>query len=70
MADFGLSSFIEDGEMLTKAVGTPGYIGTFVSLNCLTCNLAPEIIQTLDGDMDGYGSEVDLWSIGIIMYIL
>eukprot|EP01116_Phalansterium_solitarium_P006204 TRINITY_DN18505_c0_g1_i1.p1 TRINITY_DN18505_c0_g1~~TRINITY_DN18505_c0_g1_i1.p1 ORF type:complete len:291 (+),score=36.37 TRINITY_DN18505_c0_g1_i1:358-1230(+) len=57
LADFGLSAFLTSGKKLTKAVGTPGYI-------------APEILQTLDGDLDGYGKEVDMWSVGVIMYIL
>jgi len=58
VGDFGLSTFLPtDGSKLTKAVGTPGYI-------------APEILQTLDENLDGYGKEVDLWSVGIIMYIL
>lgn len=57
LGDFGLSAFIVPGKKLTKAVGTPGYI-------------APEILQTLDGDLDGYGKEVDMWSVGVIMYIL
>lgn len=57
LADFGLSAFAKPGDKLTKAVGTPGYI-------------APEILMTLDEDLDGYNVEVDEWSIGIIMYIL
>eukprot|EP01118_Nematostelium_gracile_P008933 TRINITY_DN2988_c0_g1_i1.p1 TRINITY_DN2988_c0_g1~~TRINITY_DN2988_c0_g1_i1.p1 ORF type:complete len:364 (-),score=95.19 TRINITY_DN2988_c0_g1_i1:28-993(-) len=58
VGDFGLSTFLaEDKSLLTKAVGTPGYI-------------APEILQTLDGDLLGYSKEVDLWSVGVIMYIL
>jgi calcium/calmodulin-dependent protein kinase I len=57
LADFGLSAFCKKGDKLTKAVGTPGYI-------------APEILMTLDEDLDGYNVEVDNWSIGIIMYIL
>jgi len=57
VGDFGLSTFISLDSKLTKAVGTPGYI-------------APEILQTLDEDLDGYGKEVDLWSVGVIMYIL
>jgi len=57
VTDFGLSQIISGKEKLTKAVGTPGYI-------------APEILLTLDEELDGYGKEVDLWSVGVIMYIL
>jgi len=57
LADFGLSTIIKNKELLTKAVGTPGYI-------------APEILLTLDEEIDGYGKEVDMWSLGVIMYIL
>lgn len=57
LADFGLSCFLPKQGKLSKAVGTPGYI-------------APEILQTLDGNLDGYMQEVDCWSVGVIMYIL
>jgi len=58
VTDFGLSCIVTSAsEKLTKAVGTPGYI-------------APEILLTLDEELDGYGREVDLWSTGVIMYIL
>jgi len=57
VTDFGLSCIISNNEKLTKAVGTPGYI-------------APEILLTLDEELDGYSREVDLWSTGVIMYIL
>jgi len=57
LADFGLSTALPEHGKLTKAVGTPGYI-------------APEILKTLDGDLDGYSKEVDLFSVGVIMYIL
>ncbi|PRP89779.1 hypothetical protein PROFUN_00121 [Planoprotostelium fungivorum] len=57
LADFGLSTFVEEHTKLKKAVGTPGYI-------------APEILQTLDEILDGYGKEVDMWSVGVILYIL
>jgi len=57
LADFGLSTFVQDNIKLKKAVGTPGYI-------------APEILQTLDEDLDGYGKEVDMWSVVVILYIL
>lgn len=68
LADFGLSTFVKPGQKLTKAVGTPGYIGT-LKWNIID-QKAPEILQTLDEDLDGYGKEVDMWSVGVILYIL
>jgi len=57
ITDFGLSAILpEDGSLLHDAVGTPSYI-------------APEILIALDTD-EGYGTEVDLWGVGVIMYIL
>jgi len=52
IADFGLSKFIVEGELLQTACGTPGYV-------------APEVLL-----LQGYGKAVDLWSIGVIIYIL
>jgi len=56
ITDFGLSAILPQGERLYRAVGTPGY-------------LAPEVLETLDTG-EGYTQEVDLWGIGVIMYIL
>mmetsp|Transcript_7682 Transcript_7682/g.11629 ORF Transcript_7682/g.11629 Transcript_7682/m.11629 type:complete len:354 (+) Transcript_7682:922-1983(+) len=56
VTDFGLSAIQKNNKPLKRAVGTPGY-------------LAPEVLFTLDTD-EGYGKEVDLWGIGVIMYIL
>lgn len=57
ITDFELSFVLPDGEdLMLRAVGTPGYI-------------APEVLATLDTG-EGYGREIDLWSAGVIMYIL
>lgn len=42
---------------LFDAVGTPNYI-------------APEILLCLETDPEGYSLEVDMWSAGVILYIL
>lgn len=52
IADFGLSKFITNGELLHTACGTPGYV-------------APEVLL-----LQGYGKQVDMWSVGVIIYIL
>jgi len=58
ITDFGLSQIFDPGvEMkMNRAVGTPGYI-------------APEVLDFLDNGQP-YGKEVDLWGIGVILYIL
>eukprot|EP01095_Lingulamoeba_sp_RSL-Kostka_P008127 TRINITY_DN266_c0_g1_i2.p1 TRINITY_DN266_c0_g1~~TRINITY_DN266_c0_g1_i2.p1 ORF type:complete len:206 (-),score=96.01 TRINITY_DN266_c0_g1_i2:64-681(-) len=47
---------IDDDGLVTGAVGTPHY-------------LAPEILLYLDTE-DGYSYEVDMWAVGVILYIL
>jgi len=57
ITDFGLSAILpEDGSLVADAVGTPSYI-------------APEILIALDTGT-GYGTEVDMWGVGVITYIL
>ena len=55
LADFGLAAFCEPGSKVLKdPCGTPDYV-------------APEVITK---PYAGYGTEVDIWSMGVIMYIL
>jgi serine/threonine protein kinase len=55
LADFGLASECAPGEKSLKdPCGTPDYV-------------APEVITK---PYVGYGTEVDIWSMGVIMYIL
>merc|ERR1712137_38511 len=54
LADFGLSKVLGQEVMMQTACGTPGYV-------------APEILQSSES---GYGKEVDMWSVGVITYIL
>lgn len=57
IADFGLATAVPPGQMLFEAVGTPNYI-------------APEILLCLEEEPEGYSLEVDMWSAGVILYIL
>ena len=55
LTDFGLSKMIDQQSQIMKtACGTPGYV-------------APEIL-TLKGG--GYDHQVDVWSMGVIIYVL
>lgn len=58
ISDFGFAMKLENNERLTDLCGTPGY-------------LAPEIlICSMYDNAPGYGKEVDMWSIGVILYTL
>ncbi|CAI9093923.1 OLC1v1029531C1 [Oldenlandia corymbosa var. corymbosa] len=51
LADFGLATYIRDGQKLNGTVGSPFYI-------------APEVLA------GGYDQAADVWSAGVILYIL
>uniref|UniRef100_A0AAX7UPF7 phosphorylase kinase n=1 Tax=Astatotilapia calliptera TaxID=8154 RepID=A0AAX7UPF7_ASTCA len=58
LTDFGFAVQIQPGQTLKEVCGTPGY-------------LAPEIIEcSMDAGHSGYGTAVDIWSSGVIMYTL
>jgi len=54
VADFGLAEYVT--QPLSKPVGTPGYV-------------APEVVECLDRTW-AYGIEVDMWAVGVILYIM
>jgi serine/threonine-protein kinase Chk2 len=56
ISDFGLSRvFNENASMMKTMCGTPQYV-------------APEVLT--DAQSEGYGPACDLWSLGVILYIL
>lgn len=56
VGDFGLAALLKDAEERKKTMcGTPNYI-------------APEILYQIDGS--GHSFEVDVWSVGVILYTL
>ena len=62
IADFGLSkvaSSLPEDFLMTTRCGTPGYI-------------APEVLaqEVTDGELRRYGTSCDMWSVGVIVYIL
>eukprot|EP01102_Stenamoeba_stenopodia_P000837 TRINITY_DN10788_c0_g1_i1.p1 TRINITY_DN10788_c0_g1~~TRINITY_DN10788_c0_g1_i1.p1 ORF type:complete len:451 (+),score=152.51 TRINITY_DN10788_c0_g1_i1:58-1410(+) len=57
LTDFGVSRSFGDEELMKTLVGTPQY-------------LAPEIIKKGRGSQEGYTVAVDMWSLGVILYVL
>ena len=56
VADFGLSTLMQTGEMLSTACGSPHYV-------------APEILN-FSGDARYDGRESDVWSLGVILHVM
>lgn len=57
IADFGYSSYCLEENSMTDLVGTPAY---------MSC----ELVFLRHVSEGGYGIEVDMWSLGVILYIL
>lgn len=55
ITDFGLAKYRSANQRMQTACGTPGYV-------------APEVLMSSSSVK--YGPEVDLWSLGVIVYIL
>lgn len=58
ISDFGFGVIMKDRETLTQLCGTPAY-------------LAPEVLtKSMYEDAPGYGTQVDMWACGVIMFTL
>ncbi|KAI9359750.1 kinase-like domain-containing protein [Pilaira anomala] len=55
LCDFGLSTFAKAGESLFSNCGTIMYA-------------APEVLRSSQPNYEGYGMEVDVWSLGVLLY--
>lgn len=57
LADFGLSEVLPPSGVLTTVCGTHDF-------------LAPEMIRCGHGELEGYGLEVDMWGVGLLLFVL
>lgn len=57
LCDFGLSKVFGTGEQLETMCGSPQYV-------------APEILAIATGELAQYTPAVDVWSVGVLVYIL
>jgi len=58
LTDFGLSRIVGEGDFMQTVCGTPSYV-------------APEVISKMkQSSPKGYGKEVDVWSLGVILFML
>lgn len=57
LADFGLAVRLPENGLLSSVCGTHDY-------------LAPEMIRCGHGEVEGYGTSVDLWGVGLLLYAL
>ena len=66
--DFGLAAETT-GATLNDVCGSPGYVGAAMSLSMqfvvMLVVAAPEVLSGTK-----YGASVDLWAVGVILYIL
>ncbi|EGC32336.1 hypothetical protein DICPUDRAFT_38535, partial [Dictyostelium purpureum] len=63
ISDFGLAKIISDKDKATTLCGTPLYVAPEIIKNCFNNN--PNNVP-----LSGYGKEVDVWSLGCILYVL
>jgi serine/threonine protein kinase len=66
VTDFGLARLIGEAEIATTLCGTPMYVAPEVLLHGLNIQGDPSASSA----QHGYGKEVDMWSLGCILYVL
>lgn len=74
LCDFGLCTFLKQGETLYTNCGTIMYgkvvlyKWTYELVFTPTFIAAPELLNSSPDDRKGYGMEVDIWSLGVLLY--
>jgi serine/threonine-protein kinase Chk2 len=56
ISDFGLSRIVGEASFMKTMCGTPNYV-------------APEVLTMAPGK-SGYNKAVDLWSLGVILFVM
>lgn len=67
LCDFGLSTFMRPGRLLETNCGTVMYGMVYHLFICIYTHpykAAPELIDC----PNGYGKEVDIWSLGVLLF--
>jgi serine/threonine protein kinase len=65
ITDFGLSKFWDPNKSMLRTVcGSPGYVGMDLS-SYFFKEIAPEVLEA-----KGYTDQVDMWSVGVILYVM
>ncbi len=77
VTDFGLSKVVGEDQLMKTLCGTPQYLVRSLRTRSLRMHRsdgcpaqAPEILEKKDGKLEGYSKAVDLWSMGVLLYIL
>ncbi|CAI7854817.1 unnamed protein product [Closterium sp. NIES-53] len=67
LADFGAAAFVTEGEMITDVAGTPEYMAP--EMWGAVFDDSNQLISTPREHKVEYGSAVDVWSMGVVMYV-
>ncbi|CAI5949211.1 unnamed protein product [Closterium sp. NIES-65] len=67
LADFGAAAFVSEGEMITDVVGTPEYMAP--EMWGAVFDDSNKLVSTPRKNEVKYGSAVDVWSMGVVMYV-
>ena len=81
ITDFGLSKALPDGKFTGTLCGTPAYIGlcshirthahpAIAPAHCLFCDTPQPAPEVLDEENRSYAKEVDIWSLGCILFCM